>query len=981
MSRKFKGSLLPSLVLFVAAHLCFSSLFAQQQVIWTDGTPAFTRLDSTLAVRVDDVIQLNFTRSKSTEPDNFSLHLDGVDKVFSNTAQPLDFIPLPDREDLYLITDAFARRIFIVRASDGAEITEFRGPGNPDSALTTPVSGRAFLQGSSRKLLVTDQAKHRIYKFDYDDKSTIWFFPPVGAPASAVLVEPSAAVSVRSTPGTSEILIADTGKDRLLHVSIPDSSSDNYQIEWEWGQGILSEPADVEVSEDTFVIADKGNNRVLIVQPVGQDSATVLYQFPQPNTQPGDDTYLNAPEDVQVLSNGNLLIADTGNRRLIEVDRNHQIVWRFLGELREIRSAHRLSSGRTLAVTRDPRSPENSSLQPIRLGYSTQTFVSEINVLAQPVDYDTLSWSVNQPAGTGLRFQIRTAASTGDLVNPDSLWLGPAGPLSYYELNDSPINILNDGKQIFQYRVQLTTNDPLFTPEITDVELSYRFFDPNIEGVATSEVIQDTSGRTIISWGELQFETNIPADPAQRDDIQLEVRILDAQNNNAILESFQANNTSRVNLRTLSTINALRGKQALRLQAVFQTNNASISPVLDNWQIKWDTTTSTRSQIKFTNAAGQDITSLRTQSAAESRPGRTGIAFVTLDDKNLIPLYELIDVNLQTTSSNDLEKVTLKRQPTGEYALDPGIRVVIQNDSSLVIPNNGVVEARNRDVLFVNYLDSTSLSVPDFSTDSLLVLQFTAGSLFVETKLGTTIPLDSKITFKDTLFLRITDEFDRDLSAAQDTIFAEFFDNITTDVVSVMLTEEPNENNPNLYTTGTFASEVGVPVVNSAVGIRSDRKLQTRPNHQIGARYIDFDTLTTVYTMDPDTTDPTIFVLGDGAFDFLFAPNPYRANSGQTFRLRMQAFTGDIALQKIEIYNLAGEKVRTIDVNALDMDRGISIQKESRSTSRNQWWDLKTDDNALSSSGTYWAKFYVQFDDGTEPAGQRVLIRKFILIQ
>lgn len=984
MSQMKKGILNPHLFTIALLFLSSNLTFAQQQEVmrsWEDGNPRFIRVDTSIAVRVDSIVQLNFNRAKTSESNNFSLHLDGVDMIFNSTAQPLDFNPLPDRPDLYLITDAFARRVFVVRADNGNEVAEFRGPTDPVNALTTPVASRAFLQGGARKLLVTDRAKHRVFKFDYDDKSTTWFYPPAGAPANALLVEPEAAVSVRAVPDTSEMVICDTGNNRVLHIAVPDSAPSTFQIKWNWGQGVLNRPVDIELDLNRFLITDKGNNRILIVQPTGSNTADIVYEFPQPGTLPTDSNALNAPEDAQVLSNGNILIADTGNNRLIEVDRNHQIVWRFLGELRDLHSAFRLSDRKTLVVSRDPRTPGTSQIQPIRLGYSKQTFISQINVLTQPVDYDTLSWLVNQPIGTNVRFQIRTANSTGDLVNPDSLWLGPTGPMSYYELNGSKINVLNDGNQIYQYRVELSTNDPLQTPEITNVELSYRFFNTNVMGIFTSDVIQDTTGRTIIAWDELQFSTIIPANPSQRDDIQLEVRILDGLND-AVLESFQANNTSTINLRTLTALNALRGKQAFRLQAVFETNNASISPVLDSWRVRWRSTTSTPSSINFTNASGQDISVIRTQSPAEPQQGRTGIVFITLRDDNLIPVFELVDVTLKATASGDSERVMLRRQPTGEYTLETGVRVFVKPDTIPNIFGNGLIEANNRDILVVSYRDSTSLSEIDMASDTLLVLQFTTGSLFVETKLGTQIPQNSKITFVDTLYLRVKNEFDRDFSSAQDTIFAEFFDNITTDIVSVMLKELPNSPGGSTFSTGEFRSETGVPIINSAVGIRSDRILQTRSNHEIGARYIDRDTVTVIYTMEEDTSGNVgPFITGDGAFEFLFAPNPYRANSGQNFRIRMEAYTGDITLEKIEIYNLAGEKIRTVDVNTIDMDRGITIQRESRSTSRNPWWDLQTDNNAMSSSGTYWAKFYVRFDDGIEPAGQRVLIRKFILIQ
>ncbi|MFQ5628742.1 MAG: hypothetical protein ACE5I1_08275, partial [bacterium] len=234
MSRKKKGNLHDFFTISFLALFFITPIFAQQDVSRTfeDGSPVFTRLDSIFAVRADSIIQLNFTKAKSSEREDFSLHLDGVDRVFNSTAQPLDFIPLPDRPDLYMITDAFARRVFVVRADNGNEVAEFRGPNEPENALTTPVASRAFLQGSARKLFITDQAKPRVLKLDYDDKSTVWIYPPAGAPAIARLIEPSAAVSVRAVADTSEVIICDTGNNRVLHVSVPDSTPGAFQIVW-----------------------------------------------------------------------------------------------------------------------------------------------------------------------------------------------------------------------------------------------------------------------------------------------------------------------------------------------------------------------------------------------------------------------------------------------------------------------------------------------------------------------------------------------------------------------------------------------------------------------------------------------------------------------------------------------------------------------------------------------------------------------------
>jgi len=95
-----------------------------------------------------------------------------------------------------------------------------------------------------------------------------------------------------------------------------------------------------------------------------------------------------------------------------------------------------------------------------------------------------------------------------------------------------------------------------------------------------------------------------------------------------------------------------------------------------------------------------------------------------------------------------------------------------------------VLEMADRDTLVVRYVDPTDPT--DTAQDSVLVVQFTPGAMVIEDPRGNTVSIAS---IGDTLYLRLTGKLDQSVTSGQDTVFAEFFDNVTTDVEEVMLLE------------------------------------------------------------------------------------------------------------------------------------------------------------------------------------------------
>ena len=104
------------------------------------------------------------------------------------------------------------------------------------------------------------------------------------------------------------------------------------------------ESCKTSIEEGDVVITDSGNNRVIRVN----EQKEIVWQFPGANTTPADQ--LINPASAQYLRNGNYLIADRGNNRAIEVTSCNQVirVYSANGTLGSCMFASRLCNGNTL---------------------------------------------------------------------------------------------------------------------------------------------------------------------------------------------------------------------------------------------------------------------------------------------------------------------------------------------------------------------------------------------------------------------------------------------------------------------------------------------------------------------------------------------------------------------------------------------------------------------------------------------------------
>ena len=112
---------------------------------------------------------------------------------------------------------------------------------------------------------------------------------------------------------------------------------------------------------------------------------------------------------------------------------------------------------------------------------------SPVYDLSQPIAQGTLFFEASEPAGTSLRFQVRSAASHDELAEAE--FCGPDGePTTYYEASGESLWSGNDGHTYIQYRAILTSSNPTLAPILRRVVVLTRD-----DGLAQLELVAQSA--------------------------------------------------------------------------------------------------------------------------------------------------------------------------------------------------------------------------------------------------------------------------------------------------------------------------------------------------------------------------------------------------------------------------------------------------------------------------------------------------------
>lgn len=86
------------------------------------------------------------------------------------------------------------------------------------------------------------------------------------------------------------------------------------------------------------------------------------------------------------------------------------------------------------------------------------------------INFSNVGFTITEPAGSDIKFQLRSASTSGGLTSAD--WYGPTGTGDYYTTGGDAINPVHDGDRWFQFRAILSSNG-IYTPTLSDVTISF----------------------------------------------------------------------------------------------------------------------------------------------------------------------------------------------------------------------------------------------------------------------------------------------------------------------------------------------------------------------------------------------------------------------------------------------------------------------------------------------------------------------------
>lgn len=957
------GAFLRGVIVLVLAALA-PQLSAQIQTgRYVDEFLNTSKIEQQRNVTVDTlqgVITLKTIADSLEESQNFRLFLSGVDASFKTPTQIeqiFDIDAVPGEDDVYLLTDYIRRRVFTFNAFSGNEVIS-----SFSSNLLNPVDAHPFRENGSLKVLITEERgdlttnpNGRIWKINSSNLKVEWLFPDSARISPDSLRAPSDAVMLQSR---SEVLICDAGNNRLIAVAM--NATGPGAIVWRF-KGDLTNPVDVEVdssdpSGSVYLVTDQFNHRIELVQRVG-NSGTSRTVFGVKGVPGNSRTLLNRPTDADFLNNGNILISDAGNNRLIEVTRQGEFVRQFAHAVLNLNDADRIERGvhQGKMIVASKNTQATSVVTVKRLAYASEVYISPTRDFDRLVGFDTITWSDSLPPGANIRLQLRTVRNASDTTNAP--WLGPTGPSDFYTVKSAPINPEHDGHRIYQFRAFLDTQSNLETPLLRSVKVKAHYFVADSGGAVLSREIRDASNVIITSWRKLRFQSKLPTVPGAT----LKVQILDSLGSTVFAE-FPASVTPG-NLFDIDPdrVPLLRGRQAIRLHANFETENAFVTPQLLNWEVEWTSVRFGPAQIQFANRNLEPLSFYRLSSTNKDS------AYLVLTDANAQAIFDTITVQMQSSRVGDRETVFLRIDPMNRayFSTRAGIPLVFANEPTL---NNKKLEVRDRDTLRVSYVDPRDAN--DRSAAFAVVIQRVKGTLQIENILST--PVDT-LEIGASAFVRVLGETDHNLSPTRrDTVFALVRDPQTSDQETLMLLELANAGNPTLFNTGNFRSASGIRLVRGG-SPRGDARLFTNVGNVITASFEDeFDLIEDFATV----IDSAGVFATDELFILEIAPNPYRLQSGKPFKLRAATRTGEMLIRKVEIFNLAGDRVTTMGEGQILFKGRPALSSRLGRVEVNNWWSLQDNNLRAVASGTYFAKFDVLVNNEA-----RAKVIKFVVVQ
>jgi outer membrane protein assembly factor BamB len=242
---------------------------------------------------------------------------------------------------------------------------------SPSDAEAGPILPGDGADGLGGHVLIADQFNNRVIEIDRQGNIVWQFGDGASQPGPTSIVAPNdaerlsngntlivgtgAPAQAAAAYGVTETACAANGC-RDNRVILVDSTG---TINWQYGASDgtagagpnqLSTPVAARMlSNGNVLITDQGNARII---EVATNNNAIVWQYP-PSLDGG--SALSNPNSAERLSNGNTLIADQNNNRVIEVTTAGDVVWQYPQKpsaqvLSLVAFASRLPNGNTLVV-------------------------------------------------------------------------------------------------------------------------------------------------------------------------------------------------------------------------------------------------------------------------------------------------------------------------------------------------------------------------------------------------------------------------------------------------------------------------------------------------------------------------------------------------------------------------------------------------------------------------------------------------------
>jgi len=102
--------------------------------------------------------------------------------------------------------------------------------------------------------------------------------------------------------------------------------------------------------------------------------------------------------------------------------------------------------------------------------YSAGDLTSSAFDAGYDADWGNISFTINEPSGADIKFQIRTAATEGGLST--ATWYGPTSTTDYYQTSGAAINTVHDGDRWIQYKAYFSGPGNT-TPGLSDISIAF----------------------------------------------------------------------------------------------------------------------------------------------------------------------------------------------------------------------------------------------------------------------------------------------------------------------------------------------------------------------------------------------------------------------------------------------------------------------------------------------------------------------------